>query len=51
MIGDKLVGDKLIGDRVIGDKLVCDNLVGNKSESYPKGHFPIELFRDHRPRR
>ena len=51
VIGDKLVADNLIGDRVIGDKLVADNLIGDESKSRPQGHFPIELFRDHRLRR
>ena len=56
VIGDKLVGDNLIDDSVIGDKLVADNVIGDnvigdKSESCLQRHFPIELFRDHRPRR
>ena len=51
LIGDRVVGDKLVADNMIGDKLVADYMVGDKSESRPQGHFPIELFRDHRLRR
>ena len=51
VIGDKLVADNLIDDKLVVDYLVGDSVIGDKSESCPQGHFPIELFRDHRLRR